>query len=96
MGEWTYLITRNPEKAEKKQWVREERVIDQVEAALKRISLKDPELMMAAIAAIKEANKAKQKSHNREVAALKKEHTDIQNKLDRSCGFTGGRCFGTG
>lgn len=82
-AEWTYLVTWNPDKPEKKQWVREDSVIEQVEAALERIAIKDPELMTAAIAAIKEANKAKQESHNREMAALKKEHTEIQTKLDR-------------
>lgn len=55
----------------------------QVEDALERISIKDPELMTAALAAVKDANKAKQESHNREVGALKKEHTDLQVRLDR-------------
>jgi site-specific DNA recombinase len=63
--------------------VREDDVIAQVKNALQRISIKDPELMTAALAAVKDANKAKQETHNREVAALKKEHTDIQSRLDR-------------
>ena len=82
-AEWTYLVTWNPDDPKKKVWVREDKVAAQVEDALKGISIKDPELMTAAIAAVKEANKAKQESHNREVGALKKEHTDIQAKLDR-------------
>ncbi len=64
-------------------WVREDKIIAQMEEALERISIKDPELMTAAIAAIKDVNKAKQDSHNREVGMLKKEHTDIQKKLYR-------------
>ncbi len=63
--------------------VRAAKVAAQVEAALKNLAINDPELMTAAIAAVKDANKAKQESHNREVGALKKEHTDIQAKLDR-------------
>jgi site-specific DNA recombinase len=60
-----------------------DKVAAQVEAALERITIKDHEMMTAAIAAVKEANKAKQESHNREVGLLKKEHSEIQAKLDR-------------
>lgn len=83
VSEWTYLVTWNPDNPKKKLWVREDKVAAQVEYAFERISIKDPELMTAALAAVKDANKAKQESHNREVATLKKEHTDIQVKLDR-------------
>lgn len=82
-AEWTYLVTWKPDDPKKKLWVREDKIATQVEQALERISIKDPELMTAALAAVKDANKAKQESHNREVAALKKEHTDIQARLDR-------------
>lgn len=82
-AEFTYLVTWNPENPSKKFWVREDKVAAQVEAALERITIKDHEMMTAAIAAVKEANKAKQESHNREVGLLKKEHSEIQAKLDR-------------
>lgn len=82
-SEWTYLVTWNPDNQKKKMWVREDKIIAQVEDALERISIKDPELMTAAIKVIKDVNIAKQDSHNREVGMLKKEHTDIQKKLDR-------------
>jgi site-specific DNA recombinase len=81
--EFTYLVTWNPENPEKKMWVREDAIIAQVEDALARLACNDADMMTASIAAVKEANKYKQESHNREVGALKKEHTDIQAKLDR-------------
>lgn len=81
--EWTYLVTWNPDKPEKKQWVREDKVIAQLEDALKRLQINDPEMLQATVEAVRDSNKAKQASHNREVGALKKEHTDLQAKLDR-------------
>lgn len=81
--EFTYLVTWNPENPEKKMWVREDAIIKQVENALARLACNDADMMTASIDAVKEANKYKQESHNREVGALKKEHTDIQAKLDR-------------
>ena len=82
-AEWTYLVTWNPKDQKKKMWVREDKVIEQVEAALERISFHDDEAMMMALTAIKQVNKAKQESHNRELGALKKEHSEIQAKLDK-------------
>lgn len=82
-SEWTYLITWNPKDPKKKMWVREDKVITQVEEALERISFKDDEVMMTALNAIKEVNKAKQESHNRELGVLKKEHSEIQARLDK-------------
>ncbi len=82
-AEFTYLVTWKPDDPKKKMWVREDSIAAQIEDALERISIKDPELMTAALAAVKDANKAKQESHNREVGALKKEHTDLQVRLDR-------------
>lgn len=79
-GDQQGALDMNPSK---KFWVREDKVAAQVEAALERITIKDHEMMTAAIAAVKEANKAKQESHNREVGLLKKEHSEIQAKLDR-------------
>ncbi len=81
--EFTYLVTWNPKDPKKKMWVREDTIIAQVEDALENISCKHPDMMTQAIAAIKDVNRMKQESHDRELAALKKEHTDIQAKLDR-------------
>lgn len=83
VAEWTYLVTWNPDDPKKKVWVGEDKVMAQVEEALERISTNDPDVVMMALAAVKDANKAKQETHNRKLGALKKEHTDIQVRLDR-------------
>jgi site-specific DNA recombinase len=82
-AEWTYLGAWNPENPKRRQWVREERVVEQVEDVLKNIGCSNPKLFELAVEAVKETNQLKQSWHDREVAALKKEHTDIQKKLDR-------------
>ncbi len=82
-SEWTYLCTGNPANPDKKMWVREDKVIEQLEAIFLRIGFKNQKLVNLAIEAIKESNKAKQQWHDRELAGLKKEHTDIQSRLDR-------------
>ena len=64
-------------------WANEDKVMAQVEEALECISTNDLDLVIAALAAVKNANKAKQEMHNRKLGALKKEHTDIQVRLDR-------------
>lgn len=82
-AEWTYLGAWNPDNPKRRQWVREERVIEQVEEILKNIGCSNPKLFELAVEAVKETNQLKQSWHDREVAALKKEHTNIQKKLDR-------------
>ena len=64
-------------------WVREDNIIEQLEGIFSRIGFKNQKLLNLAIEAIKESNKAKQQWHDRELAGLKKEHTDIQSRLDR-------------
>lgn len=55
VSEWTYLVTWNPDNPKKKLWVREDKVVAQVEHAFERISIKDLELMTAALTAVKDA-----------------------------------------
>ncbi len=82
-AEWTYLGTWKPDNPKRKMWVREEKIIEQVDDVFRRIGFQNPKLLELAVEAVKESNKAKQQWHDRELAALKKEHTDIQKKLDR-------------
>ncbi len=83
VDEWTYLMCWNPDKPEKKQWVREEKIIEQIEAVLNRLGFKDPGMLDDALDHIRETNKNKTAFHNDQLGRLKKEHTDIQKKLDR-------------
>ncbi len=82
-AEWTYLGTWNPDNPKRKMWMREEKVIEKIDDILKNIGCRNPELLDLAAAAVKETNEFKQHYHDREVTALKKEHADIQKRLDR-------------
>nr|WP_253307837.1 hypothetical protein [Rickettsia endosymbiont of Ceutorhynchus assimilis] len=64
------------------QSVREDEVIKQVEDILKSLKIKDPEILKQTMDYLKCVNRGKAHEFNQEVAALKEEHTKIQNKLD--------------
>ncbi len=82
-SEWTYLRCWKSENPEKQMWVREEKIIEQVEDVLRRIGIRNKEFLNDTIAYIKETNQLKKEHHSVEVGQLKKEHTEIQGKLDR-------------
>jgi hypothetical protein len=73
----------NPDNPEKKQWVREEKIIEQIEDVLNRLGLGDPAMLEDALEHIRETNKNKTAFYNDQLGRLKKEHTEIQKKLDR-------------
>ncbi len=80
---WTYLRCWNPENPEKRMWVREDKIMQEVEEIFFSLGIKDKILLSELIANIKKTNQIKKASHNQEVGALKKEHTELQSKLDR-------------
>ncbi len=80
---WTYLRCWKPEAPEKNMWVREEVILKQVEDVLSRIGIRNKEFLEDTISYLKETNKLKKEHHTIEVGQLKKEHTEIQTKLDR-------------
>ncbi|WP_341758048.1 hypothetical protein [Candidatus Tisiphia endosymbiont of Ditula angustiorana] len=82
VSEWTYLRTWNPQNPEKMIWVREEQIVLQLEEVLKRLKIKDPEILKQTMEYLMNVNHGKAHEFNREVGALKQEHTQIQNKLD--------------
>lgn len=82
-AEWTYLGTGTPDNPTRKMWVREDKIIEQVEEVFKRIGTNVPYLLECAMDAVRDCNKVKKQSHDREIAALQKEHNDIQKRLDR-------------
>jgi hypothetical protein len=86
-SEWTYLVSRDAEKPEKKIWVREDEVIRQLEEALKGLKIQDPEVLKETMGYLTNVNHGKMHEFNREVAALKEEHSKIQNKLDKLLDF---------
>jgi hypothetical protein len=73
----------NPENPEKRMWVREDKVMAQIESVFWNLGIRDKKLLDQTIAYIKKTSQIKKASHNQELRLLKKEHTEIQGKLDR-------------
>ena len=82
-SQWTYLRCWNPENPEKRMWVREDKVMAQIESVFWNLGIRDKKLLDQTIAYIKKTSQIKKASHNQELRLLKKEHTEIQGKLDR-------------
>jgi hypothetical protein len=81
--EWTYLAIYIPEKPEKKMLVREEEVIKQAEEALETLKINDEETLIALTNYIQQTNEEKKRFHRQQTASLKKEHTEIEERLDK-------------
>ena len=81
-SEWIYLSPANPIEPSKRAWVREEIVIDQVREALKSIAVPE-NLLKDLLSYINKTHKNKKRAHRTETADLKREHTDIEEKLDK-------------
>jgi len=80
---WTYLTTYHPDNPERKMWIREDAVINQLEGVLKIVYCTQPHLLDYAMDAVNEANKIKHQWHNKGNAALKKELISIKQKSER-------------
>lgn len=81
VDEWTYLATWDPKNPNKKLYVREDKILNQVEDVFATIGIEDQEILKDTLAHLKNTNEAKKSCHIQETAALKKEHTEIENKL---------------
>ena len=82
IDEWTYLATWDPKNSNKKIYVREDKILKQVEDIFATIGIKDPEILKDTLAHLKNTNEAKKSYHIQETAVLKKEHTETENKLN--------------
>jgi hypothetical protein len=82
-GEWTYIAVYNPDKPDKKMWVREEEVIAQAEEALATLKISEPETLVALTSYLQQTNEEKKRFHRQHTASLKKEHTEIEERLDK-------------
>ncbi|WP_425361100.1 recombinase family protein [Candidatus Tisiphia endosymbiont of Stenodema calcarata] len=82
VDEWTYLGTWDPKNPNKKIYVREDEVLKQVEEVFKRIGIRDPEMLKETLAYLKNTNELKKDEHGQATAALKKEHTENENRLN--------------
>lgn len=82
-SEWIYLSSWNPDDPKKKVWMREEHVLEQVEAALATLAIKDEKVLKNLTSYIFQTNESKKAFHVKQTAILKKEHTEIEEKLDK-------------
>ena len=82
IDEWTYLATWDPKNSNKKIYVREDKILKEVEDIFATIGIKDPEILKDTLAHLKNTNEAKKSHHIQETAVLKKEHTETENKLN--------------
>lgn len=78
---WTYLRAWNPENPEKLVWVREEKVLEQIEAVFKSLYI-PPDKLEAITGHIRATDKAERDFLRRQTADLKRDYTAIQNRLD--------------
>lgn len=80
---WKYLCTWKPEDPDRKMWFREDVIIEQVKEALQSIAIPNEKMLKEVITYIHKTLKNKQHSHRIETADLKREHTTIEEKIDR-------------
>lgn len=81
VGEWTYLRCWKPTEPAKMMYVREDKVIAQIENVFEDLRI-DEEQMRGMVEYLKDTTVAEKDFLRRQGAELKKEHTRIQTKLD--------------
>lgn len=81
-SEWTYLRCNDPLYANKKMWVREERILEQVASILKSISI-NPETLTEIQEIIEQANDVEKEFIVRQTTELQSEHRSIKNRIDK-------------
>lgn len=80
--EWTYLRAWDPKDKTKVIWVREDKVIEQLETIMKALEINDTEILNKTMDYLTVINRGKSSEINAEVKAFKDEHTKNQTKLD--------------
>lgn len=79
--EWTYLRCWNPDNPERKMWVREDKVIKQVDDMLGQMRI--PKYILDMITAyLRDTQKAERDFHARHTAELHRQHSMIQGRLN--------------
>jgi len=81
-GQWTYLATFNPENIQKKMWVREDQILEEVEMILDGMSIKNDKFLQEVMHYIRKSHQEKKLYHRNQTTNLKKEHTEIEDKID--------------
>ena len=78
---WTYLRCWNPENPEKLVWVREEKVLAQVEEVFRSLQVL-PDKLEYITRYVRDTDKIERAFLRRQMADLKKDYTSVQNRLD--------------
>jgi len=79
-GEWTYLRCANPDGTGKIMWVREEKVLAQAEAVLKKFTI-PPDTLAEIIDYIRDISHVEQEFLQRQQAELHREYATLQKRL---------------
>ncbi len=78
---WTYLRCWKPDDPDKKMWVREEKVLAQVEEVLKGLRV-EPELLTFLQGYLRQTEQSERGFVRRQIGEWQREHTKLQNRLD--------------
>ncbi len=78
---WTYLRCWKPDNPKKQMWVREEKILEQVEEVLKGLTV-EPELLTFLQGYLRQTEQSERGFIRRQVGEWQREHTKLQNRLD--------------
>ncbi len=81
-AEWTYLRCWKPDNPKKIQWVREEKVLEQIEDVFRGLGIA-PEIMEDLREYLRDTEKSERSFLRRQVGEWQKEYTLCQNRLDK-------------
>ena len=81
-AEWTYLRCWDPNNPDKKKWVREDKVLEQVEKVLRSLHIPSQTLEKVK-SVIRETDKSERAFQEQQVKELQRNYTVIQNRLDK-------------
>ena len=79
---WTYLLVWNPENPKKKIYMKEEKILKEVEKVFESLKL-DPELLSEVLTYIKTSANLEKDFHKTRIAELHTQHTKIKTRMDR-------------
>ena len=81
--EFTYVVSYDANDPKKVYYTREDDVMAQVEAALETLTIKDKAILKNVLSYVCKANEGKKFEHKQHTASLKREHSDLEHKLDK-------------
>ena len=80
-AEWTYLRCWKPEAPEKVQWVREEKILEQVQTVLKSLQI-EKQTLQSITQYVRDTDKTERAYHKQKLTELQKAQTKIKTRLD--------------